>query len=114
MSIDMPSEITPVAGSAVRILWQDGHESVYSNVYLREKCQCAECIHEWTGEKLISRDKIPPDIRPVSVSAVGNYAVSIRFSDGHGTGLYSYDLLRKICPCPICQPDPKSSGANLP
>ncbi len=104
MSMEMPSEINPVGQSAVRILWQDGHESVYENVYLREHCQCAECIHEWTGEKLISRDRIPPDIRPVSVTAVGNYAVSIRFSDGHGTGVYSYDLLRKICPCSRCQP----------
>lgn len=106
MSMEIPSEISPLGSSAVRILWQGGHESVYENVYLREHCQCAECIHEWTGEKLISRDRIPSDIRPVSVTAVGNYAVSIRFSDGHGTGVYSYDLLRKICPCAICQPPP--------
>jgi DUF971 family protein len=99
----MPSDISPVQdGKAVRILWQDGHESLYENIYLREHCQCAECVHEWTGEKLISRDRIPPDIRPVSVTAVGNYAISIRFSDGHGTGVYSFDLLRKICPCRIC------------
>jgi DUF971 family protein len=107
--MDIPSEISPVENRAVRIAWQDGHESVYPNVYLRENCACAECIHEWTGEKLISRDRIPPDIRPVSVTAVGNYAVSIRFSDGHGSGVYSFDLLRRICPCTACRSAAASS-----
>ena len=99
----VPREVMPYAGNSVRILWQDEHESIYTNVYLRESCQCAECIHEWTGEKLIAPWKISPDVKPVSVTSVGNYAVSIHFSDGHQTGVYSFDLLRKICPCPLCQ-----------
>ncbi|MDA8060410.1 MAG: DUF971 domain-containing protein [Leptospirillum sp.] len=99
----VPKEVMPHEGRAVRILWQDDHESIYSNAYLRENCQCAECIHEWTGEKLIPPGKISPDIRPVSVSPVGNYAISIHFSDGHQTGVYSFDLLRKICPCALCK-----------
>ena len=33
---------------------------------------------------------------------VGNYAISIAFSDGHGTGIYRYEFLREICPCPSC------------
>jgi DUF971 family protein len=108
--MDIPSEIAPVENRAVRILWQDGHESIYPYVYLRENCGCAECIHEWTGEKLITKDRIPPDIRPVSVTAVGNYAVSIRFSDGHGTGVYSFDLLKRICPCTACRAAAASSS----
>jgi DUF971 family protein len=34
--------------------------------------------------------------------SVGNYAIQITFSDGHSTGIYSYDQLRTICPCPEC------------
>jgi DUF971 family protein len=33
---------------------------------------------------------------------VGNYALQIDFSDGHTTGIYSYDYLRTICPCDEC------------
>jgi DUF971 family protein len=37
-----------------------------------------------------------------AAKAVGNYAVQIDFSDGHTTGIYSYDYLRTICPCEEC------------
>jgi DUF971 family protein len=33
---------------------------------------------------------------------VGNYAIQIEFTDGHNTGIYSYDYLRTICPCEAC------------
>jgi DUF971 family protein len=36
------------------------------------------------------------------VEAVGSYAVSFSFGDGHGTGIYDFDLLRRFCPCPTC------------
>ena len=39
-----------------------------------------------------------PDVYPVHLSAVGNYALSIEWSDGHRTGIYSWDMLRAICP----------------
>jgi len=34
--------------------------------------------------------------------AVGNYAIQIEFTDGHSTGIYSFDYLRTICPCDAC------------
>ena len=37
-----------------------------------------------------------------SIKPVGNYAISIAYSDGHGTGIYRYDFLREICPCEQC------------
>jgi DUF971 family protein len=37
-----------------------------------------------------------------AAKAVGNYALQIDFSDGHTTGIYSYDYLRTICPCEEC------------
>jgi DUF971 family protein len=33
---------------------------------------------------------------------VGSYAISISFTDGHSTGIYSYEHLRAICPCSEC------------
>jgi DUF971 family protein len=36
------------------------------------------------------------------VEEVGSYAIRIDWSDGHGTGIYSFDHLRRICPCKKC------------
>jgi DUF971 family protein len=35
---------------------------------------------------------------------VGQYAVQPTWQDGHDTGIYSFDLLRRLCPCPECRP----------
>ncbi len=43
-----------------------------------------------------------PKVTARTANAVGNYAISIAFNDGHSTGIYSYDHLRQICPCPDC------------
>ena len=37
-----------------------------------------------------------------AIKPVGNYAISLAFSDGHATGIYRYDFLREICPCERC------------
>ena len=44
-----------------------------------------------------------PSIKMTNVEPVGNYAVQIFWNDGHSTGIYSYDHLRKICPCAVCK-----------
>ena len=43
-----------------------------------------------------------PTPRAQAATVVGNYAVQISFTDGHSTGIYSYDHLRTICPCAEC------------
>jgi DUF971 family protein len=42
-------------------------------------------------------------VTPVSIEPVGNYGISIHWSDGHGTGIYRFDFLRRICPCKECR-----------
>ncbi|MDP3919335.1 MAG: DUF971 domain-containing protein [Candidatus Omnitrophota bacterium] len=84
------------------ILWPDGHRSLYAQRYLRFQCHCAQCIEEWTGRQLISLDQVDSDVHALNISPVGNYAVKFQWSDGHSTGIYSYELLRGICPCKEC------------
>jgi len=36
---------------------------------------------------------------PLKVSLVGAYAIRIDWSDGHSTGIYTYEFLWEICPC---------------
>lgn len=43
-----------------------------------------------------------PALRMNSVEAVGSYAIRIYWNDGHNSGIYSFDHLRKICPCAEC------------
>ncbi|HYG64064.1 MAG TPA: DUF971 domain-containing protein [Thermoanaerobaculia bacterium] len=84
----------------MRLTWSDGHSAEYGYDYLRGWCPCAGCQGH-TGLKI----RYHPPTKPVSaesIKPVGNYAISIAFSDGHGTGIYRYDFLRQICPCPSC------------
>lgn len=78
----------------LRLTWSDGHSAEISYDDLRGWCPCAGCQGH---SNLKIRFQPPP--RPVDVQAiapVGNYALSIAFSDGHGTGIYRYDFLREI------------------
>ena len=43
-----------------------------------------------------------PTLKMTAVEPVGNYAIRIVWSDGHGTGIYSWEHFRRICPCPDC------------
>lgn len=97
-----PLDMRPVGETELLVLWDDGHRSLYSHSYLRLHCPCAQCIEEWTGKRLLRPETVPADVRPLAQSPVGNYAVRFRWSDGHETGIYAFDLLRAICPCPPC------------
>jgi ATP-binding protein involved in chromosome partitioning len=84
------------AGKMFRIAWSDGKQSLVSFLDLRYHCPCASCVDENTGVRRISRDTLPRDIKPLKVQTIGNYALSIHWSDGHQTGIYSFDLLRQL------------------
>jgi DUF971 family protein len=54
-----------------------------------------------TGVVRVSATTISEDVHPLKIEIIGRYAITIHWSDGHHTGIYSFDLLRKLCPC--CQ-----------
>lgn len=76
--------------------WSDGRRDVLDVVLLRRRCPCASCIDEWTRKPLIDPDQIPESVRPRSIETLGRYALKITFSDGHRTGIYSFDMLRQL------------------
>ena len=65
---------------------------------------CASCVEEFTGIRKILHGSIPACLERISVAPVGNYALRFGWSDGHDTGIYTFDYLRKLCPCPQCLP----------
>lgn len=90
-----PEAIDLTPDGAVRILWPGGLEQKVPFKRLRDACPCAGCIEEWTGKKTLDPATIPEDIRPLAITPVGNYAVQISWSDGHSSGIYTWDALRK-------------------
>jgi len=94
-----PSE-AKIEDAGVLVKWSDGHESRYAHRDLRLACPCAMCIDEWTGEPRLDRSTVPGDVRVADIRPVGRYALQFNFSDGHATGIYSYDKLREIDPKP--------------
>jgi len=85
----------------LRIRWQDGHESELEYDLLRGYCPCAMCQGHNAGPLRFNPPKRP--VTAQSVSQVGNYALSIAWSDGHWTGIYRFDVLRRMCSCAECQ-----------
>jgi DUF971 family protein len=104
-------KIHVTSGAGVDITWADGHASHYDFAYLRDRCPCATCNderekkREFASTGPASAAALPmfkPKAKAKAATAVGNYAIQITFTDGHATGIYSYDHLRTICPCPAC------------
>lgn len=82
--------------------WHDGHRSEYDAGYLRFVCPCAGCRGHAPGEVVPPSWAQSKDVRVVGGTGVGGYAIQLSFSDGHATGIYSFDRLRDACPCPAC------------
>jgi len=97
-----PNEIKS-SGDAISILWSDAHQSRYGARDLRLACRCAACVDEWTNQSLVKPDLIPQDVKPKGIHVMGNYAIHIDWSDGHDTGIYTYDYLREVCACDECR-----------
>lgn len=94
-----PTGIEQDGPDTLRIRWKDGHESRYPVRELRLACPCARCIEEMTGRPILDPSEIPPDVRPVRIEAVGRYAIQVTWTDGHDTGLFTFERLRERCPC---------------
>ena len=100
-----PVELKKQGQEQFKILWEDGHSSVYTFRYLRQNCGCAGCRNELTGERILDQDSISQDLKGMKVELVGNYALHFSFSDHHATGIYPFKVLREICPCAECSDD---------
>jgi len=97
--------------SELSIQWMDGHGSIIPFSLLRYACPCAEC---WGGHENMRSDPDPEVFhmpledtsatRLRSIEAMGIYAITIEWEDGHHYGIYNWNYLRALCPCPVCRP----------
>lgn len=92
--------------------WQNDHESLIPLTTVRQLCPCVQCQEQREAAthddplRVLSPSVANMSVEPVAVEPQGNYALLIRWSDGHATGIYTWGYLRAMCPCAECQARP--------
>ena len=81
------------AEGILEITWSGETSRRHGVRQLRCECGCAGCVDEMTGVRTLDVNAVPKDIAITDMQLVGNYAVKFVFSDGHNTGIYSWDRL---------------------
>ena len=93
----------------LEITWNDGLVSRYPLPQLREACPCVECRggHAFMGPEfepdnlLTLKPKLPDNAYQITdAQFVGNYALQLSWADGHSTGIYTWEMLRRLSPEP--------------
>lgn len=92
-----PREIKHEDDFTLSITWGDGRQCRYRAADLRRSCPCAQCVNEWTGQRVLKPETISENMEIKDLSIVGRYALNFRWSDGHETGIYSFRYLRELC-----------------
>ena len=70
---------------------------------LRQLCPCAGCVDELTGVRTLRPEAVDEGVYPTAIHYVGRYALQFVWSDGHSTGIYTFDRLRERCDCATCR-----------
>jgi len=106
MSLQTPEHIAVSKSKGIDIDWKDGLRAHYSLALLRDNCPCAVCTgaHGTEPQKTdhLGADAGSPfqmykaSLKMLACEAVGNYALKINWNDGHSSGIFSFEYLRKL------------------
>ena len=96
-----PTALEIAPDSRLAITWSDGERRLYTVRSLREACPCATCREKRSAPadpfSLPTLKQVQTEpLRIAAMQPMGNYAYSIAFSDGHDTGIYTFELLREL------------------
>jgi len=93
---NVPTDIQALSDRHVlAVAWGD-RKADFAFPLLRGQCACAQCVNEWTGERILDPATIPADIGIEKLELVGSYAVRIHWSDGHNSGLFTWERLVEL------------------
>jgi DUF971 family protein len=90
-------QIDQVSSDVVVVSWEDGDQSLLFLKKLRANCPCAVCKDERENAnplKVLAYD--PDSLELKRWRWVGRYAIALEWSDGHNTGIYTYEYLREL------------------
>ena len=95
MTTDPPTNIRALqAEQILEVTWPEVARRPLPYLLLRGECPCATCRNEWTGERMLDTKSIRPDLKLVGMENIGTYAVQFSWSDGHSSGIYTWETLR--------------------
>jgi DUF971 family protein len=98
ISVDVEAEVLVV-------IWADEHVSRLELEELRRNCSCAECREaREQGSAIWPRPGAPKTLNVTHAELVGAWGLSLRWNDGHDTGIYRWETLRSWCACELCNP----------
>lgn len=99
---EYPTELKLTDDGRLRIGWSDQIARIYKFRQLRDACPCATCREKRNAPPpdpftipVLSKAELAP-LKVTGMKPVGNYAYSIAFSDGHDTGIFTFELLREL------------------
>ena len=87
-------------GQELAIKWDDGSENFIALEKLRRACLCAGCMGERDimGQVHKGPDQplSPRSFQLTRIESVGGYGLQPVWADGHGTGIFSFEYLRRL------------------
>ena len=96
------------SSTSLKIEWKDSSYSKLSYRLLRQKCPCARCDAVRLDKDpfhILPADDFFDNLRLVDIQRVGRYAVRLMWSDGHRTGIYTFQFLRELSESASKTPD---------
>lgn len=99
-----PTNLSLPQPDRLLIEWSDGERRLVKVKELRSACPCATCREkqmqppkpvELKSLPILSDAQLQP-LRIVKMQPLGNYAYNVAFSDGHDTGIFTFELLREL------------------
>ena len=94
---DPPTNIRALqAEQILEITWPDGVVDRLGYISVRSECPCATCRNEWTGERMLEPASIRTDLTLTGMDNIGTYAVQFAWSDGHSSGIFTWETLRYL------------------
>jgi DUF971 family protein len=120
---DAPVHLDLERDRGLTVEWADGERSFFDVAFLRRMSPSAETRQlreEMARNPLTVLPSSPTHDGPltaIDAEMVGNYAIRIRFSDGHDTGIYSWSYLRELAgqlarPAPSSPPNSEDDASR--
>ena len=80
--------------------WEDGLKGTITMETFRKECPCAECTQDELNNKKTLTHLLDTfeegKFQLKEVKAIGNYAIAVSWGDGHDSGIYTWEVLRRI------------------
>jgi DUF971 family protein len=96
MSTIEPASVDIDRQRGVTITWSDGESAEFGLVELRVNCPCAECRERRAADQPIwPRAGVPEPLALLDARLVGAYGLAFEWNDGHHTGIYTWETLRR-------------------